>query len=54
MKFKITLFLVPVFAATLFAQGPAGGSRAFGSRGFEGPAGFAGRGADILGAGPGS
>jgi hypothetical protein len=54
MKFKITLFLAPVFAATLLSQGPPDRSRAFGPRGVEGPAGFAGRGADILGAGPGS
>jgi hypothetical protein len=46
----ITLCLTPVLAAAMFAQGPRGG----GPRGFEGPGGFAGRGAGILGAGPGS
>jgi hypothetical protein len=47
MKFTITLCLAPALAMTLLAQGPPGGGRGFG-------AGFAGRGADILGAGPGS
>jgi hypothetical protein len=46
MKFAITLFLIPAFAAILAAQGPPPG------RGFGG--GFAGRGTGILGAGPGS
>jgi hypothetical protein len=47
MKPTITLCLLPLFAAVLLAQGPR--------RGFDGgPGGFAGRGAGILGAGPGS
>jgi hypothetical protein len=53
MKSTITLCAVPLFAAALLAQGPPGG-RGFGLRGLEGPGGFAGRGAGILGAGPGS
>jgi hypothetical protein len=48
MRLTITFCLVPLFAAVLFAQGPPGGGRDFG------PRGFAGRGAGILGAGPGS
>ncbi len=48
MRLTITFCLVPVFAAVLLAQGPPGGGRDFG------PRGFAGRGAGILGAGPGS
>ena len=51
MRLTTTLYLTPAFAAVLLAQGPDGG---FAPRGFEGPAGFAGRGAGILGAGPGS
>src|SRR5580698_358015 len=51
MRLTTTLCLTPAFAAVLLAQGPDGG---FAPRGFEGPAGFAGRGAGILGAGPGS
>jgi hypothetical protein len=51
MRLTTTLCLTPAFAAVLFAQGP---EARFGPRGFEGPAGFAGRGAGILGAGPGS
>ena len=48
MKTTITLCFVPLLATVLFAQGPRGG------RGFEGPGGFGGRGAGLLGAGPGS
>lgn len=49
MKLTISVCLAPALAITLLAQGPprGGGGRGFG-------AGFAGRGADILGAGPGS
>jgi hypothetical protein len=53
MKSTMALCLATVFAAVLLAQGPPDG-RGFGPRGFEGQAGFAGRGAGILGAGPGS
>jgi len=48
MKSTITLCLVPIFAASLLAQGPPRGE----ARGFGG--GFGGRGDGILGAGPGS
>jgi hypothetical protein len=48
MRTTITLCFVPLFATVLFAQGPRGG------RGFEGPGGFGGRGAGLLGAGPGA
>jgi len=51
MRLTTTLVLTPAFAAVLLAQRPDAG---FGPRGFEGRAGFAGRGAGILGAGPGS
>jgi len=51
MRSTIIFCLIPTFAAVLLAQGP---EARFGPRGFEGGAGFAGRGAGILGAGPGS
>src|SRR5580658_7449852 len=51
MRLTTTLCLTPAFAAVLLAQGP---DSAFAPRGFEGQAGFAGRGAGILAAGPGS
>lgn len=51
MNLKIKLTLLPICAVALFAQGPGGGR--LGGRGFGGPAGFAGRGPDMLGAGPG-
>jgi hypothetical protein len=51
MRSTIIFSLIPTFAAVLLAQGP---EARFGPRGFEGGAGFAGRGAGILGAGPGS
>jgi hypothetical protein len=54
MKPTITLCLVPLCATALLAQVPPPGGRPFGGpRGLEGPAGFAGRGAGLLGAGPG-
>ena len=48
MKLTIIFCLLSAFTAVLLAQGPPGGGRDFG------PRGFAGRGAGILGAGPGS
>jgi hypothetical protein len=55
MNATIRLTLLPVCAAVLFAQGPGGGPGGGkpGGRAFDGPAGFAGRGPGMFGAGPG-
>jgi hypothetical protein len=53
MKFTRTFYLLPLCAAILFGQGPRGGGFGPGGPG-GGFGGFGGRGADVLGAGPGS